>query len=158
LQLGESFGAAGVAVSLGLPREYTDQFLEQARSAAGALGVPAPELPTFRHGATALTEFSDDLVADRQCVAARLASRYSPAHGDAFKFGAVIAHSEFYCLKGVCGVFATYIRLYGQRAGVPEHLWLPLARGSLDGIPGSDAQERIAWLTARRNEYMRAGF
>ena len=69
----------------------------------------------------------------------------------------MIGHSEFYCLKGRCGAFATEIRHYGQRAGVPDHLWLPLARGSLDGVPGDGTVERIAWLMARRNEHMRAG-
>lgn len=157
VEMGESFGAAGAMVNMGLPREQAEPLLDTARQAAGMLGVPAPELPEIQHHMRAMIEFSDHLEADRQCVAAWLASLYSRFHGDAFKFGAVIGHSQFYCLKGRCSAYATEIRHYGQRAGVPDHLWLPLARGSLDGVPGNNPVERIAWLMARRNEHLRAG-
>ena len=121
------------------------------------LGVPPPELPVIRHMAAALGEFADDLEMDRQCTAARLASRYTPAHGNIYKLSVMVGFSVPYCVNGRCTAYAVQIRRYAQAAGVPEHLWLPLALGSLDGVPGTNATEKTARIIAGLDDHFRSG-
>jgi len=122
-----------------------------------ALGVPPPELAVIRHMAEAVGEFTDSLEQDRQCTAARLASRYTPAHGHIYKFGTVVGSSVPYCVQAQCTAYATQIRRYGQAAGVPEHLWRPMAQGSLAGVPGANAREKTFRVVADLDEHIRTG-
>jgi uncharacterized protein YchJ len=157
--MGLRFGTAAVASSASTPqqRDLIATVLREVQSEAAALGVPAPELPAIQHMATVLVEFSDSLDADRQCTAARLASRYSPAHGNAYKLGSVVGFSVPLCVNGPCTAYAVQIRRYGQGAGVPERVWLPLAQGSLSSVPGANAREKTFRVLADLDEHFRTG-
>jgi hypothetical protein len=154
-QMGRGFGIAVAAANANLGLQ-TDALMQEVQGQGMALGVPAPEFPEIRHTLSALSEFADDLEADRQCTAARLASRYTPAHGDIYRFGVLVGYAAVYCINDVCGAHGTQIRRYGLAAGLPEHLWLPLAQGSLAGVPGADAREKTFWVLARLDEHIRA--
>ena len=157
-QMGFRFGTAAAAHSSGAVQpELVTPVLQEVQRQAMALGVPTPELPVVRHMATAVGEFADDLEADRQCTAARLASHYTPAHGDIYKFGTVVGSSVLYCVKAQCAAYAAQIRRYGQAAGVPEHLWLPMAQGSLAGVPGENAREKTFRVVADLDDHIRTG-
>ena len=158
-QMGRGFGmAAGARFSgtVGQP-ERIALLLQEVRGQAMALGVPTPELPVIRHMASALSEFADDLEADRQCTVARLASQYTPAHGHIYRFGAAVGYAALFCVNDVCGAHGAQIRRYGQAAGLPQHLWLPMAQGSLAGVPGADAREKTFRVLADLDEHIRAG-
>ena len=160
-RMGRSFGlAAGTAFSgtSGRSEQVTpmlQQVMQEVHGQAASLGVPAPELPVVRHMSTALSEFADDLSGDRQCTAARLASRYSPVHGEIYRFGAVIGYAAIFCVNDVCGAHGTEIRRYGLAAGIPEHLWLPMSRGSLADVPGTSPREKTLGLLAILDEHVR---
>ena len=157
-QMGYGFGTVVVAHSSGTVQpEQVARALQEVKSQAMALGVPAPELPVIRHMAQAVGEFTDSLEEDRQCTTARLASRYTPAHGDLYKFGAVVAASVPYCVKAQCTAYATQIRRYGQAAGVPERLWLPMAQGSLAGVPGPNVREKTFRVVLDLIEHIQTG-
>jgi hypothetical protein len=158
-QMGRGFGIAGGTSfsSQGGQPEQIAPLLQEVRAQAMALGVPAPELPVIRYMASALAKFAEDLNADRQYTAARLASRYTPAHGDIYRFGVVVGYAALYCVNDVCGAHGTEIRRYGQAAGLPEHLWLPMAQGSLAGVPGTNAREKTLRILAGLDEHIRAG-
>jgi len=156
-RLGRDFGlAAGIAFAgMGGKPEQIAQLLQPIPGQAIALGVPAPELPVIRHMSSALVEFAYDLSKDRQCTGYRLASRYSPAHDHIYRFGVVIGYAATYCVNDVCGVHGTEIRRYGQAAGIPEQLWLPMAHGSLADVPGATAREKTLRLLAILDEHIR---
>jgi hypothetical protein len=158
-QMGMGFGMAAGAPFSGTvgQLERIALLVQETRDHAMELGVPPPELPEIRHLASALSEFTDDLDADHQCTAARLASRYTPAHGDIYRFGAVIGYAAIFCVNDVCGAHGAQIRRYGQAAGLPELLWLPMAKGSLTGVPGVDARERTFRILTDLDEHIRAG-
>jgi hypothetical protein len=157
-QMGFGFGTAVVAHTSGTVQpELITRALRDVQREAMALGVPTPELPAIRHTATVLGEFADELEADRQCTAARLASRYTPAHGNIYKLGTVVGFSVPYCVNGLCAAYAVQIRRYAHAAEVPEHLWLPLAQGSLAGVPGANASEKTIRIIAGLDEHFRTG-
>lgn len=158
-QMGRGFGLAAGASFSGLSdlADRVGPLLQEVRGQALALGVPAPELPRIRHMVTVLGEFADDLARDSQCTAARLASRYTPAHAHAYRFGVVVGYAALYCVNNACGALGAEVRRYGQAAGVPEWLWLPMARGSLDGVPGADAKEKTFRVLAATDEHIRSG-
>ena len=110
-QMGFGFGTAAVAhTSATVQPELIVRAMQDVQREAVTLGVPKPELPVIRHMATALGEFADQVEADRQCTAARLASRYTPAHGNVYKLGIVIGFSVPYCVNGQCTAYAVQIR------------------------------------------------
>jgi hypothetical protein len=157
-RMGFGFGTAAVARTSGNAQpELITRALRDVQFEATALGVPMPELPVIRNMATVLGEFADELEADRQCTAARLASRYTPAHGSIYKLGTVVGFSVPYCVNGLCAAYAVQVRRYAQTAGVPEHLWLPLAQGSLTGVPGVNASEKTIRIIAGLDEHFRTG-
>jgi hypothetical protein len=157
-QMGYVFGTAVVAHASGtVQSEQVARALQEVKGQAMALGVPAPELPVIRHMAESIGGFTDSLEEDRQCTTARLASRYTPAHGDLFRFGAVVAASVPYCVQAQCTAYATQIRRYGQAAGVPEHLWLPMAQGSLAGVPGPNVREKTSRVVRDLTEHIKTG-
>jgi len=157
-QMGFGFGTAAVARSSGAVQpELIAPVMQEVRRQAMALGVPAPELPVSRHMATEVGEFADSLEADPQCTAARLTSRYTPAHGHLYKLGTVVGSSVPYCVKAQCTAYAAQVRRYGQAAGVPERLWLPMAQGSLAGVPGANAREKTFRVVADLDEHIRSG-
>jgi hypothetical protein len=61
-----------------------------------------------------------------------------------------------YCINDLCDLHGAgpEVRHYAQVAGVPEHLWMPIARGSLADIPGTSAREKTFRLLATLDEYM----
>jgi hypothetical protein len=152
--LGKIYGLAAVYQSAD-PGKVAP-ILNAARNVADALGVPAPELPSIRHKASGVTEFADDLTADSQCTAARLASRFTPAHGQLYRLGVVVNYSAFWCSNGLCGALHAEILRYGQESGVPPGLWLPLVRGSLSDVPGADAREKTNRIVNDLDNYVRA--
>jgi hypothetical protein len=152
---GQGFGIAAGARFSGTGQP--EPLLQEVRGQAMALGVPTPELPVIRHMASALSEFADDIEADRQCTVARLASQYTPAHGHIYRFGAAVGYAALLCVNDVCGAHGAQIRRYGQAAGLPQHLWLPMAQGSLAGVPGADAREKTFRVLADLDEHIRAG-
>jgi hypothetical protein len=157
-QMGFGFGTAAVAHTSGTnQRELIVRALQEVQREAMVLGVPPPELPVIRHMAAALGEFADDLETDRQCTAARLASHYTPAHANIYKLGVVVGFSVPYCVNGRCTAYAVQIRRYAQAAELPEHLWLPLALGSLDGVPGANATEKTARIIVGLDSHIRTG-
>jgi hypothetical protein len=158
-QMGKSFGlAAGKAFSdQGVQSEKIAPVLAAVGVMANALGVPAPELPSIRHMSSALSEFAADLWADHQCTAGRLAGRFTPAHAELYRFGVAVGYSAFYCINGVCGVLDTEMLRYGRDAGIPQQLWLPLARGSRSDVPGADTQEKTLRIVKDLDDYVRAG-
>lgn len=156
-QMGFRFGTAAVAHSSGTVQPgQIAPVLQEVRLQAFILGVPAPELPVTRRMAEAIGEFTDDLEADRQCTAARLASRYTPAHGDIYRFGVVVGAAVPNCIEADCTAYAVQIRRYGKDAGVPEHLWLPMARGSLADVPGPNVREKTFRVVADLIEHFQA--
>lgn len=157
-QMGKHFGMAAVARSSGTVQpELLGPILLEVRRQAVALGVPPPELPAIRHMATELGEFTDDLEADRQCTASRLASRYTAAHGEIYRFGTVIGYAMPSCARDRCAAFGVHIRRYGQAAGLPEQLWLPMTQRSLADVPGPDAREKAFRVVLELDEHIRAG-
>lgn len=154
-RMGRGFGIAAGARFSGTGQP--EPLLQEVRGQAMALGVPTPELPVIRHMASALSEFADDIEADRQCTVARLASQYTPAHGHIYRFGAAVGYAALLCVNDVCGAHGAQIRRYGQAAGLPQHLWLPMAQGSLAGVPGADAREKTFRVLADLDEHIRAG-
>jgi hypothetical protein len=114
-------------------------------------------LQVIGHITSALAEFAHDLSVDRQCTAARLASRYTPAHGHIYRFGVVVGYAALYRINEVCGAHGAEIRRYGQAAGLPESLWLPMAQGSLTNVPGTNAREKTLRVLAGLDEYIRTG-
>ena len=157
-RMGTGFGVAAGTASMREGRaESAAPLLNQVRAQAEALGVPPPELPAIRHLASALVEFSDELEADRQCTAFLLARRYTPIHSDIFRFGSVVGYAALLCVNDACGAHGSEIRRYGQAADLPQRLWLPLAQGSLDSIPGADAREKTLRVLADLDEHIRMG-
>jgi hypothetical protein len=157
-QMGLRFGsAAGALFSFGRRADEVAPLMQEVQDHAAALGVPKPELPELRHMATALDEFTDDLEADRQCTVASLANRYTKAHSDTYRFGAVVGYAALLCMNDVCGAHGAQIRRYGQAAGLPQDLWLPMARGSLDSVPGATAEQKTSWVLGKLIEHIRAG-
>jgi hypothetical protein len=145
--------AGGVALfGIGGQPELVEGTLQGVRREALGLGVPVPELPLPRNVLSG--HFVDDLVADRQCTEAQLERRYSPLHGHIYRFGAVIGYAAMCCINDLCGMHGPEVRHYAQVAGVPEHLWMPIARGSLADIPGTSAREKTFRLLATLDEYM----
>jgi hypothetical protein len=154
-QMGRGFGMAAGLANADRPQAQIAPLLEQVRSQASALGVPAPELPRIQHHAMALAEFGIDLDADRQCVAAHLERRYTPVHGHIYRFGVAVGHAALYCASGVCGTFGSEIRRYGHLAGVPDFLWLPMLQDRLPNGPGTP-QQQLLQILARLDEHVRA--
>ena len=93
----------------------------------------------------------------RQCTGASLANRYTKAHSDTYRFGAVVGYAALLCMNDVCGAHGAQIRRYGQAAGLPQDLWLPMARGSLDSVPGATAEQKTRWVLGKLIEHIRAG-
>src|ERR1051325_2377828 len=93
-RMGVDFGLAGAATfSMADQPEIITRLLQQVRDRAGALAVPAPELPVIRHMATAVSEFVADLDSDTHCTAAELTNRYTPGHGHLYKLGVVVGYA-----------------------------------------------------------------
>jgi hypothetical protein len=155
-QMGRGFGiVAGVTYSVtGMQPALLAQQMRKVRDMAAALGVPAPELPLIHHLAGALSEFSEALEMDDQCTASRLAGRYAPVHGHLYRLGVMVGYAAIGCLNDVCGAFGREIRHYGQLAGVPEPLWRPMAKGSLDDIPGANAREKTFRVLAELDRHI----
>lgn len=157
-QMGKHFGMAAVARSSGTVQpQLLDPLLQEVQRQATALGVPSPELPTIRHMATELGEFMDALEADRQCTASRLASRYAPPHGEIYRFGTVVGYALPPCARDRCAAFGVHIRRYGEAAGLPEHLWLPMTRRSLADVPGPTVREKAFRVVLDLDEHIRTG-
>jgi hypothetical protein len=152
-QMGERFG---LAVAKGFADQGARPEVVAVWGMAAALGVPAPELPSIRHMALRNTEFAYDLMADHQCTAARLASRFTPAHAQLYRLGVVVGYSTFWCVNGLCGALGTDILRYGQESGIPRRLWLPLVRGSLSDVPGADQREKTIRIVKDLEDYVQA--
>lgn len=157
-QLGKHFGTAALGRSSeNVKPELVARIMQDVQRQALALGVPTPELPVIRHMATELGEFADALEADSQCTATRLASRYTWAHGEIYRFGTVIGYATLACVQDRCAAFGVHIRRYGEAAKVPEHLWLPMTRQSLAGVPGTDARDKAFRVIRELEEHIRTG-
>jgi hypothetical protein len=156
-QLGKHFGTAALGRSSEIAKLEVAQIMQDVKRQASALGVPTPELPVIRHMATELGEFSDALEADLQCTATRLASRYTQAHGEIYRFGAVIGYATRACVQDRCAAFGVHIRRYGEAAGVPERLWLPMTWQSLAGVPGTDSRDKAFRVIRELEEHIRTG-
>jgi len=145
-EMGMKFGLAESNSFLADRREAVINIMQDVRRFASGLSVPAPELPSTFSGT--------DLESDPQCTASRLASRYTPAHGQIYKFGVAVGRQVFACANEMCGENAGQIRLYGELAGVPKHIWSPLAQDSLDGIPGANAPEKAIHIRENIKRYI----
>lgn len=157
-QMGKHFGTAAVARSSGAVQpELLDPLLQEVKRQAMALGVPSPDLLPIRHMATELGEFMDDLEADRQCTATRLAGRYTPAHGEIYRFGSVVGYALPACARDRCAAFGVHIRRYGEAAGLPEHLWLSMTQRSLADVPGPTVREKAFRIVLALDEHIRTG-
>jgi hypothetical protein len=153
-QLGRDLGfAAAVA---GTASDEQIQSLQRGLATlAEAIAVPAPLPPKIQHLANALHEFEVYLEQDPQCVAARLTSKYEPSFGYLYKFGAVIGHSIPFRVNNIGAVFEPQIRRYGQLAGIPEALWLPMTQDWPDNLTMADAQQKTYGILARLDQHFK---
>lgn len=131
-------------------------FMQKAETLALALHVPTPVLPKIQHSASALPEFAVYLESDPQCVAAHLTSRYGPSYGYLYKFGAVIGHATLYRAQGIAP-FVPQIQHYGQLAGIPQELWLPMTPGTPAGRPDDNMRKEVLAEVQRLESYIKAG-
>lgn len=131
-------------------------FMKEAETLAAALHVPTPVLPKIQHFGSALPEFEVYLESDPQCVATRLMSQYGPSYGYLYKFGAVIGHAALYRAQGIAPL-VPQIQYYGQLAGIPQELWLPMTQGTSPGRPDANMHEEILADVQRLDSYIKAG-
>ena len=153
-RLGRDLGfAAAVA---GTASDEQIQSLQRGLATlAEAIAVPAPLPPKIQHLANALHEFEVYLEQDPQCVAARLTSKYEPSFGYLYKFGAVIGHSIPFRVNNIGAVFVPQIRRYGQLAGIPEVLWLPMTQDWPDNPNRTDAQQKTYSILTRLDQHFK---
>jgi hypothetical protein len=141
-ELGVSPAVDGTADVEGLARE---------------LGVAAPELPAVQHVARALSEFTEYVRADPQCLAAVLSHTYSRQHGPLYQFAATVGYA--YVIINTFptvpddGAFSPDLREYGSAAGIPESLWAPLV-GNIAGLPPEDIRRRAVDVRANLFAYV----
>jgi hypothetical protein len=153
-RLGRDLGfAAAVA---GTASDEQIQSLQRGLATlAEAIAVPAPLPPKIQHLANALHEFEVYLEQDPQCVVVRLTSKYEPSFGYLYKFGAVIGHSIPFRVNNIGAVFEPQIRRYGQLAGIPEALWLPMTQDWPDNLTMADAQQKTYGILARLDQHFK---
>jgi hypothetical protein len=152
-QLGFNLGVAAGGRNAGTAGTAALEQMERARAQlASELGIPTPELPPVRRLADALHEFEVHITADRQCIGARLAKRYSDRHDALYRFGAFAGHSVMYrtLAPEVGAVFVPDLREFGKAAGLPQEAWRPLIDVA-SGVSGAQAQAQ-ALAAAQRIE------
>jgi hypothetical protein len=152
--LGLQFGFAVSMADAGQVDAQTAMPREDLQMWAATLRLPTPTPPEPRHLVSQLNDFTDHLVADPQCIAARLTHRYGPRYGYLYKLGAVVGYEMPLRAWGIGGPFALQIQFYGRKAGIPQELWQPLTLASLGDLPGADPRERIIGLVERLGEHI----
>jgi hypothetical protein len=153
-RLGRDLGFA-VAVAGAASDEQIQSLQRGLTTLAQAIEVPAPLPPKIHHLANALHEFEVYLEQDPQCVAVRLTSKYEPSFGYLYKFGAVIGHSIPFRINNIGAVFEPQIRRYGQLAGIPEALWLPMTQDWPDNPNRADAQQKTYSILTRLDQHFK---
>jgi hypothetical protein len=144
-RLGFQIGWSAGLANMGRSDTGSARSLAEWQASATKLGIPAPIVPPIRHTANALGEFELHVESDPQCTAARLAQAYGRPYGSAFKLGAYVGFATtFRMALPNAPVFVPNIRYHGQGAGAPAELLQPWLGASLDNVPGSGTQEKVA--------------
>jgi hypothetical protein len=145
-----------LGINLGFAADFSNfkagrvaPFMQEAETLAAAL-------PKIQHLGSALHEFAVYLESDPQCVATRLTSRYGPSYGYLYKSGAVIGHATLYRAQGMTP-FVPQIQSYGQLAGIPQELWLPMTQGTPASWPDANMDEEVFTDVQRLDNYIKAG-
>ncbi|MGH6918927.1 MAG: hypothetical protein ACREJ0_14625 [Geminicoccaceae bacterium] len=152
--LGQQFGFAVSMANAGEADTQTVTLREDLQTWAAMLRLPTPTPPESRHLVSQLNDFTDHLVADPQCIAARLTRRYGPRYGYLYKFGAVVGYEIPLRAWDIGGPFALQIQFYGRKAGIPQELWQPLTLGSLADLPGAHPRDKVIRLVERIGEHI----
>jgi hypothetical protein len=152
--LGLHFGFAVSMANAGQVDTQTVSSREDLQTWAATLRLPTPTPPASRHVLSQLNDFGDHLVADPQCIAARLTRRYGPRNGYLYKLGAVVGYQMPLRAWDIGGPFAFQIQFYGRKAGIPQELWQPLTLGSLAELPGDHPREKMIGLVERLGEHI----
>src|SRR5262245_47573961 len=101
-----------------------------------------PGIPPLRQLVDALHEFEVYMIADPECIGARLERGYSREHDALYRFGAFVGHSLAYrgATPQLGPLFVADLRRYGQAAGLPDDVW----RALLDAPSSKTAHEARA--------------
>ena len=123
LVTGARNAGAGDAADGATTREERDRLARE-------LALPRPGIPPLRQLADALHEFEVYMIADPECIGARLERGYSREHDALYRFGAFVGHSLAYrgATPQLGPLFVADLRRYGQAAGPSERSVAPAAR------------------------------
>ena len=98
------------------------------------------------------------MVADPECIGARLGAGYSREHDALYRFGAFVGHSLAYrgMAPEVGPLFVADLRRYGQAAGLPERVWRPLLEAA-SRRPGQEAWAEASAIAKGILAHLRGG-
>lgn len=150
LVTGARNAGAGDAADGASTREERDRLARE-------LALPRPGIPPLRQLVDALHEFEVYMIADPECIGARLERGYSREHDALYRFGAFVGHSLAYrgATPQLGPLFVADLRRYGQAAGLPEDVWRPLLEAS-SRRPGQEAWAEAATIAKNILAYLEA--
>lgn len=124
-RLGRMFGRACGFESLPTGGKYAAEQMATVAKLLGVLSIPPPSLFRSQHRANFLIEFNASLETDPAGTARALAQKYSPAHAELFRLGAVLGVQDVYAaaLDLWAPVNRREVMMYARRADLPEELW-----------------------------------
>ena len=156
-KLGQELGFAASMANLGYSRDKLAPALDSVAARAGALGVPAPQLPEIRSFAYAIVEFGEFVRADPRCVASALERRFGEAAAHQYRFGLLVGYVAPVRAKQLGVPFPAEIAHYGRLAGVPEPLWRPLTQAVLVAADGATGPDAVWNVVEGHDAYIGAG-
>lgn len=150
---GYLLGQRDARVTLGqAPPDEIAKMAQESHAIAQALEIPDLPLPKSGPTLTGLSEFTNSLAADPQCIGAALESRHSRRHSELFRFGAVVGFAAVQRLFVDSTGLDPEIQTYGSAAEVPPELWRPL----LEKFgPGTDPRQAVSSVLDRIELHIR---